>query len=116
MPSSVPVALCDTFHFAAGLQAGPAVGDELAARQRNWDLVSADFVDGYRNTGFVDSPVERFDNGLAVRMHSAVNGNTGYTLGLGVTSTTVGCRWSDGWPTRTLRGAAGGMRFWRVSR
>lgn len=79
-------------------------------------MVPADLVGGYRHTGFVDSPVERFDDGFAVRMYRAVNGNTGYTLRLGVTSTNVGSRQSGGWPTRTLFSASGGMRFWRVSR
>ena len=111
--------LGDTFHFSAGLQALPPAGDEraaLAARQRGWDLVPADFAGSYRNTGFVDSPVERFDDGFAVRMYSAVSGNTGYTLGLGVTSNAPACRWSDAWPSRTLLCESGGMRFWRVSR
>ena len=56
------------------MQASPPVGDELAAlaaRQRGWNLVPADVVGGYRNTGFIDSPVERFDDGFAMRMYSA---------------------------------------------
>lgn len=111
--------LGDTFHFAAGLHAVPPSGEELAAlaaRQRGWDLVPADFAGSYRNTGFVDSPVERFDDGFAVRMYSAVSGDSGYTLGLGVMPASAGCRWSDDWPTRTLLCESGGMRFWRVSR
>ncbi len=111
--------LGDTFHSAAGLQALPPVGDELAAlaaRQRGWELVPEGFSGAYRNTGFVDAPVERFEDGFAVRMYSAVSGDTGYTLGLGVAPGASRCRWSDRWPSRTLLCEAGGMRFWRVSR
>lgn len=111
--------LGDTFHFAGGLQALPPTGDELAAlaaRQRGWDLVPADFAGAYRNTGFVDSPVERFDDGFAVRMYSAVSGDTGYTIGLGVTAGAASCRWSGAWPSRTLLCESGGLRVWRVGR
>jgi hypothetical protein len=111
--------LGDTFHFAAGLQAEPPVGAELAAldaRRRGWDLIPSEFWGSYRNTGFVGSPVEKFDEPTAIRMYSAVTGSDGFTLALGVPPGGPSCRWSDAWPTRSLICDVGGVRVWRVGR
>jgi len=107
----------DTFHSAAGLHANLPEGPELAAlkaRRRGWDMIPADFFGAYKNTGFTGSPVEEFDG--AVRVYSSIAGGDGYTLGLGVTAADgPRCRWSGGWPTRTVVCSEGGVRVWRVS-
>jgi hypothetical protein len=107
----------DTFHSAAGLHANLPEGPELAAlkaRRRGWDMIPADFFGAYKNTGFAGSPVEEFDG--AVRVYSSIAGGDGYTLGLGVTAADgPRCRWSGGWPTRTVVCSEGGVRVWRVS-
>ena len=107
----------DTFHYEGGLGATWPQGAELAAfegRRRGWLAIPADWRGHFFNTGHAGSPVPNADWSTVLKVFSAVNGGSAYTLAIG--SAAPRFTWANDWPTRELLLQDGGTSLWRLQR
>ena len=109
----------DTVHLASLRYAMVPTGDELAAfeaRRRGWALVPSGFLGTYSRATLPGDPVKYVDAAQVLRSYSALDGDHGFVLMIGVTRDGAEtAEWNEGW-ARELLAREGGVRFWRVQR
>lgn len=112
----------DTFHYAGGLQARIPTGAELAAfeaRRAGWHAIPADFHGAFKNAGWSDSPVISADWDRVVRVYSAIEGDHGYALALGLSpSDDAKIMWRAPWHISNVwnRPDYPTMKLWEIAR